>query len=104
MSGMVFADQIACPIVICSGIGIEVINGVVTAIPEPLCRPIDELPNHSARHLPAPNPSAILVLQEVNMLSLRLPEELEDRLEKLAETTGRTKTYYAREAIESSRA
>jgi RHH-type rel operon transcriptional repressor/antitoxin RelB len=38
------------------------------------------------------------------MLSLRLPEELEDRLEKLAETTGRTKTYYAREAIESSRA
>ncbi len=35
------------------------------------------------------------------MLSLRLPEELEDRLEKLAKTTGRTKTYYAREAIEA---
>jgi len=33
------------------------------------------------------------------MLSLRLPEELEERLDKLAKSTGRTKTYYAREAI-----
>ena len=33
------------------------------------------------------------------MLAIRLPEEIELRLENLAKTTGRTKTYYAREAI-----
>jgi RHH-type rel operon transcriptional repressor/antitoxin RelB len=33
------------------------------------------------------------------MLSLRLPEEIEIRLEKLAKSTGRTKSFYAREAI-----
>ena len=33
------------------------------------------------------------------MLSLRLPAEVEDRLSSLAQTTGRTKTYYAKEAI-----
>ena len=33
------------------------------------------------------------------MLSLRLPEEIEARLGVLAKTTGRTKSYYAREAI-----
>ena len=33
------------------------------------------------------------------MLSIRLPEDVEDRLEKLADMTGRTKTYYAREAL-----
>ena len=33
------------------------------------------------------------------MLSLRLPAEIEDRLSNLAQTTGRTKTYYAKEAI-----
>jgi RHH-type transcriptional regulator, rel operon repressor / antitoxin RelB len=33
------------------------------------------------------------------MLALRLPAEIEKRLAKLAEKTGRTKTYYAREAI-----
>jgi RHH-type rel operon transcriptional repressor/antitoxin RelB len=33
-------------------------------------------------------------------LSIRLPEELEARLEKLSKTTGRTKTYYIREAVE----
>lgn len=33
-------------------------------------------------------------------ISLRLPEELETRLEKLASRTGRTKTYYIKEAIE----
>lgn len=35
------------------------------------------------------------------MLSLRLPHEIEDRLEKLAKKTGRTKTYYVRKAIEA---
>lgn len=33
------------------------------------------------------------------MLAIRLPEEIESRLSKLAELTGRTKTFYAREAI-----
>ena len=33
------------------------------------------------------------------MLAIRLPQEIEKRLSKLAERTGRTKTYYAREAI-----
>ncbi|PZS10679.1 MAG: CopG family transcriptional regulator [Acidimicrobiales bacterium] len=33
------------------------------------------------------------------MLALRLPEDVEDRLDVLAKTTGRSKSYYAREAI-----
>jgi RHH-type rel operon transcriptional repressor/antitoxin RelB len=33
------------------------------------------------------------------MLALRLPEELEARLDALAKKTGRTKSYYAREAL-----
>jgi RHH-type transcriptional regulator, rel operon repressor / antitoxin RelB len=33
------------------------------------------------------------------MLAIRLPEEIEKRLEALSKATGRTKTYYAREAI-----
>jgi RHH-type rel operon transcriptional repressor/antitoxin RelB len=33
------------------------------------------------------------------MLAIRLPTEIEDRLAALAAKTGRTKTFYAREAI-----
>ncbi len=33
------------------------------------------------------------------MLAIRLPEKIEQRLDRLAKRTGRTKTYYAREAI-----
>jgi RHH-type rel operon transcriptional repressor/antitoxin RelB len=33
------------------------------------------------------------------MLAIRLDPEIESRLERLAKKTGRTKTYYAREAI-----
>jgi RHH-type transcriptional regulator, rel operon repressor / antitoxin RelB len=33
------------------------------------------------------------------MLAIRLPQSIEKRLERLARRTGRTKTYYAREAI-----
>jgi RHH-type rel operon transcriptional repressor/antitoxin RelB len=33
------------------------------------------------------------------MLAIRLPKDIEDRLEALARQTGRTKTYYARQAI-----
>ena len=33
------------------------------------------------------------------MLAIRLPEDIEDRLAQLAAKTGRTKTFYAKEAI-----
>lgn len=33
------------------------------------------------------------------MLAIRLPEEIERRLAALAKRTGRTKTFYAKEAI-----
>jgi RHH-type transcriptional regulator, rel operon repressor / antitoxin RelB len=33
------------------------------------------------------------------MLAVRLPVEIETRLDNLAKSTGRTKTYYVREAI-----
>jgi RHH-type transcriptional regulator, rel operon repressor / antitoxin RelB len=33
------------------------------------------------------------------MLAIRLPQSIEKRLERLARRTGRTKTYYVREAI-----
>ncbi len=33
------------------------------------------------------------------MLAVRLPDEIENRLTSLAKKTGRTKSYYAREAI-----
>ena len=36
---------------------------------------------------------------ETNMLSLRLSDTIEQRLSQLAETTGRTKSFYAKEAI-----
>ena len=35
------------------------------------------------------------------MLAVRLDKPLEERLEKLADKTGRTKTWYARKAIET---
>lgn len=34
------------------------------------------------------------------MIAVRVPEEIEKRLETLAKSTGRTKTYYVRKAIE----
>lgn len=33
------------------------------------------------------------------MLAIRLPQSIEKRLDRLAKRTGRTKTYYVREAI-----
>ena len=33
------------------------------------------------------------------MLSIRLPTDIEDRLDRLAKATGRTKVFYARQAI-----
>ncbi len=33
------------------------------------------------------------------MLAIRLPEDIEARLDRLAKRTGRSKTFYAREAI-----
>ena len=35
------------------------------------------------------------------MLAVRLDKDIEKRLERLASRTGRTKTFYAREAIEA---
>lgn len=34
------------------------------------------------------------------MIAVRVPQEIETRLDRLAQLTGRTKTYYVREAIE----
>src|SRR6267143_1605992 len=42
---------------------------------------------------------ALYLPSGVDMLTLRLPPSIEKRLEKLARRTGRTKTYYVREAI-----
>lgn len=36
---------------------------------------------------------------EGTMLAIRLPADIESRLDALAKATGRTKTFYAREAI-----
>jgi RHH-type rel operon transcriptional repressor/antitoxin RelB len=36
---------------------------------------------------------------EIIMLALRLPPEIEKRLDALSKKTGRTKSFYAREAI-----
>jgi RHH-type rel operon transcriptional repressor/antitoxin RelB len=33
------------------------------------------------------------------MVAVRIPKEIEERLDRLAKKTGRTKTYYVREAI-----
>ena len=60
--------------------------------------------------IPAPNSvseiiAAVLLYlyifseQDLKMLAIRLPAEVENRLEALAQATGRTKTFYAREAI-----
>jgi RHH-type rel operon transcriptional repressor/antitoxin RelB len=44
--------------------------------------------------------SQVLYLySEVMMLAIRLPQSIEKRLEKLARRTGRTKTFYVREAL-----
>ena len=43
--------------------------------------------------------SVLYLYSEVTMLAIRLPQSIEKRLEKLARRTGRTKTFYAREAI-----
>ena len=41
----------------------------------------------------------VYLYSEVKMLAIRLPEDIENRLEALARKTGRSKTFYAREAI-----
>ena len=46
------------------------------------------------------NPSRNAMLNMLNiMLGIRLEPELEEKLESLAKETGRSKSYYAREAI-----
>jgi len=36
------------------------------------------------------------------MLAIRIPEELEKRINQLAKKTGRTKSFYVREALQDS--
>jgi RHH-type transcriptional regulator, rel operon repressor / antitoxin RelB len=46
------------------------------------------------------NARAVLYLySERPMLAIRLPQSIDKRLERLAQRTGRTKSYYVREAI-----
>jgi RHH-type rel operon transcriptional repressor/antitoxin RelB len=42
---------------------------------------------------------AMALIAGVPMLAIRLPEDIEVRLTNLAKRTGRSKTFYAREAI-----
>ena len=49
--------------------------------------------------LPGRGESLYSYSKELPMLAIRLPEDIERRLTALAEATGRTKTFYAREAI-----
>lgn len=37
--------------------------------------------------------------KEATMIAVRMPEDIEKRLDELAKATGRTKTYYVREAV-----
>ena len=41
----------------------------------------------------------LYLYSEATMLAIRLPQSIEKRLARLAKRTGRTKTFYAREAI-----
>ncbi len=41
----------------------------------------------------------VLLFNMFNMLGIRLEPELEEKLDSLAKETGRSKSYYAREAI-----
>jgi RHH-type transcriptional regulator, rel operon repressor / antitoxin RelB len=43
--------------------------------------------------------TVLYLYSEVPMLAIRLPQSIEKRLEKLARRTGRTKSFYVREAI-----
>ena len=53
----------------------------------------------AAYFVPRGAPNLLYLYSEVVMLAIRLPLSIEKRLEKLARRTGRTKTYYVREAI-----
>ena len=46
-----------------------------------------------------PAAKVLYLYGEAAMLAIRLPQSVEKRLEKLARRTGRTKTFYVREAI-----
>ena len=45
------------------------------------------------------NSQVLYLYSEAIMLAIRLPQSIEKRLERLARRTGRTKTYYVREAL-----
>ena len=50
-------------------------------------------------HKPCIAKTNLLMLNMFNMLGIRLEPDLEKKLESLAKETGRSKSYYAREAI-----
>src|SRR5574341_1090593 len=39
------------------------------------------------------------IIEVITMLAIRISHDIETRLQRLAQKTGRTKTYYAREAL-----
>jgi RHH-type rel operon transcriptional repressor/antitoxin RelB len=45
------------------------------------------------------NTDDIYIMRITNMTSVKLPDDIESRLEFLANETGRTKTYYIKEAL-----
>src|ERR1700730_3928339 len=55
--------------------------------------------NHRIIGLRRQQGTVLYLYSEVQMLAIRLPQSIEKRLEKLARRTGRTKSYYVREAI-----
>src|SRR5205807_6145191 len=63
----------------------------------PICWPLS--PPRKKRRRKRDKSVLYLYSKEFTMLAVRLPQSIEKRLEKLARRTGRTKTYYVREAI-----
>ena len=45
------------------------------------------------------NSRVLYLYSEVSVLAIRLPQSIERRLERLARRTGRTKTFYVRQAL-----
>ncbi len=57
---------------------------------------------HQREQLPVRFGPVLLPNRGASMLALLLPDEIEERLDSLAKRTGRSKSYYAREASKTS--
>ena len=62
------------------------------------CRGRDRV-SHQLGNVSVAQLNVLYLYNEVAMLAIRLPQSIEKRLDKLARRTGRTKTFYVREAI-----